>query len=95
MPQFLTSWSVSDRYFVSLSTDVNQPTILSYVIILLSGIGLAYFIYEMFDLKEKVAENKCVKYVSIIVLSVFLVFTYTHVSYMISEVVFILIVYLN
>lgn len=95
LPQFLTSWSVSDRYFVSLSTDVNQPTILSYVIILLSGIGLAYFIYEMFDLKEKVAENKCVKYVSIIVLSVFLVFTYTHVSYMISEVVFILIVYLN
>ncbi|MBE6486345.1 MAG: glycosyltransferase family 39 protein [Methanosphaera stadtmanae] len=94
LPEYLTSFSVSDSYFTSLSTSENTPTLLSYVLIFLVAAYLLNFISKLirYDICE--VKNKNFKVGFIAVLSIFTIISYAHLSYMITELLFIIILLL-
>ncbi|MBQ6444737.1 MAG: glycosyltransferase family 39 protein [Methanosphaera sp.] len=94
LPQFISSYSVNDLYFSSLSTVYNTPTPLAYVILLLSAAGMILFVAKIFN--EDNREDKSFKY-KIALLAIICIFTtisYSHISYLITEILFIALVLL-
>ncbi|MEE3324741.1 MAG: glycosyltransferase family 39 protein [Methanosphaera sp.] len=94
LPEYLTSFNASDSYFVSLSTSDNSPTLLSYAFILLVVIYLLKFLSKLVNYDICEVDNKNIKIAAIILLSIFTIISYTHLSYMITELVFIVILLL-
>ncbi|MEE1117251.1 glycosyltransferase family 39 protein [Methanosphaera sp.] len=94
LPEYLTSFNASDSYFVSLSTSDNSPTPLSYAFILLVVIYLLKFLSKLVNYDICEVDNKNIKIAAIILLSIFTIISYTHLSYMITELVFIVILLL-
>ena len=72
LPQFISSYSVNDLYFSSLSTVYNTPTPLAYVILLLSAAGMILFVAKIFN--EDNREDKSFKY-KIALLAIICIFT--------------------
>ena len=89
LPKFISSYSVNDLYFSSLSTVYNTPTPLSYAILCLSALGIVVFISNIFNKHNR--EDKLFKYKSLalIAIGIFIIFSYSHVSYLITELLFI------
>ena len=94
LPEYLTSFSVSDSYFTSLSTSDNVPTLLSYVLILLVVISIIKFASKLVSYDINEVSDKNYKIVFIIILSIFTIISYTHLSYMITELLFFIILLL-
>lgn len=91
LPEYLTSFNASGSYFVSLSTSDNSPTLLSYAFILLVVIYLLKFLSKLVNYDICEVDNKNIKIAAIILLSIFTIISYTHLSYMITELLFIVI----
>ncbi len=91
LPEYLTSFSVSDSFFMSLSTSDNSPTFLSFAMLLLVVLYLLNFLSKIvrYDLGD--VENKKLKVFIIIIFSLFSIISYTHVSYMVTEILFVII----
>lgn len=89
LPQFISSYSVNDLYFSSLSTAYNTPTPLAYVILLLSAVGILAFVANIANKDNR--EDKLFKYkISLLVIiSIFIIISYSHISYLITELLFI------
>lgn len=94
LPEYLTSFNASDSYFVSLSTSDNSPTPLSYAFILLVVIYLLKFLSKLVNYDICEVDKKNIKIAAIILLSIFTIISYTHLSYMITELLFIVILLL-
>ncbi|MEE3418536.1 MAG: glycosyltransferase family 39 protein [Methanosphaera sp.] len=94
LPEYLTSFNASGSYFVSLSTSDNSPTLLSYAFILLVVIYLLKFLSKLVNYDICEVDNKNIKIAAIILLSIFTIISYTHLSYMITELLFIVILLL-
>ena len=94
LPEYLTSMSVSDSYFTTLSTSDNVPTLLSYVFIVLTGIYLIKFLGNLVKYDKSIVNHKGLKIASLIILSLFCIISYTHISYIITELLFTLIMLL-
>lgn len=94
LPEYLTSFNASGSYFVSLSTSDNSPTPLSYAFILLVVIYLLKFLSKLVNYDICEVDNKNIKIAAIILLSIFTIISYTHLSYMITELLFIVILLL-
>lgn len=94
LPEYLTSFNASDSYFVSLSTSDNSPTPLSYAFILLVVIYLLKFLSKIVNYDICEVDKKNIKIAAIILLSLFTIISYTHLSYMITELLFIVILLL-
>lgn len=94
LPQYLTSWNVSDAYFTSLSTSFNTPTFMSYVLLALVVVYLVKFGFNLVKYDECAVEHRNLKVSLIAILSVFAIISYTHISYMITELIFILVLLL-
>lgn len=94
LPEYLTSFNASCSYFVSLSTSDNSPTLLSYAFILLVVIYLLKFLSKLVNYDICEVDNKNIKIAAIILLSIFTIISYTHLSYMITELLFIVILLL-
>ena len=94
LPEYLTSFGVSNSYFSTLSTSDNSPTALSYVLLLFVVIYMLKFLSKLvkYDIEE--VKHKNIKVLCIILLSIFSIITYTHLSYMITEVLFTIILLL-
>ena len=94
LPEYLTSFNASNSYFVSLSTSDNSPTPLSYAFILLVVIYLLKFLSKLVNYDICEVDKKNIKIAAIILLSIFTITSYTHLSYMITELLFIVILLL-
>ena len=94
LPEYLTSFSVSDSYFTSLSTSDNVPTFLSYALIFLVVAYLLKFLSKLIRYDNGKVSNKTMKIVFLIILSIFTIISYTHLSYMITELLFVVILLL-
>lgn len=94
IPTFLTSMSISPLYDETLNTIYNTPTFLSYVILLLMGIGIISCVLDLFKRNEKYVCNK-MSLAIIIILSIITVISYTHISYIFTEILFTIIVLLT
>lgn len=94
LPEYLTSPSVSDTYFSSLSTSDNPSTPLSYLFILLAGIYLLKFLSGLVKYDHDGTRKGNVKVTVIVILSVFMIISYTHISYMFTELMFFMIMLL-
>ncbi len=94
LPEYLTSFNASGSYFVSLSTSDNSPTPLSYAFILLVVIYLLKFLSKLVNYDICEVDKKNIKIAAIILLSIFTIISYTHLSYMITELLFIVILLL-
>lgn len=94
IPSFLTSMGVSPSYDETLNTVYNIPTFLSYVILLLTGIGIVSCVLNLFIRDEWYVCNRN-GLASIIVLSVITIISYTHISYIFTEILFTIIVLLT
>ncbi|MBR3213798.1 MAG: glycosyltransferase family 39 protein [Methanosphaera sp.] len=94
LPQFINSYSVNDLYFSSLSTVYNTPTPLAYVILLLSAVGMILFVAKIFN--EDNREDKSFKYkiALLAIICIFIIISYSHISYLITELLFIALVLL-
>lgn len=94
LPQFISSYSVNDLYFSSLSTVYNTPTPLAYVILLLSVAGMILFVAKIFN--EDNREDKSFKYkiALLAIICIFIIISYSHISYLITELLFIALVLL-
>ena len=94
LPQFISSYSVNDMYFSSLSTAYNTPTPLAYVILLLSAVGVALFVANIFNGDNR--EDKLFKYKVLLlaIIGIFIIISYSHISYLITELLFIALVLL-
>ena len=94
LPQFISSYSVNDLYFSSLSTVYNTPTPLAYVILLLSTAGMILFVAKIFN--EDNREDKSFKYkiALLAIICIFIIISYSHISYLITELLFIALVLL-
>ena len=94
LPQFISSYSVNDLYFSSLSTVYNTPTPLAYVILLLSAAGMILFVAKIFN--EDNREDKSFKYkiALLAIICIFIIISYSHISYLITELLFIALVLL-
>ena len=94
LPQFISSYSVNDLYFSSLSTIYNTPTPLAYVILLLSAVGMILFVAKIFN--EDNREDKSFKYkiALLAIICIFIIISYSHISYLITELLFIALVLL-
>ena len=94
LPQFISSYSVNDLYFSSLSTVYNTPTPLAYVILLLSAAGMILFVAKIFN--EDNREDKSFKYkiALLAIICIFITISYSHISYLITELLFIALVLL-
>jgi len=91
LPQYITCLSISNEYVTTLSTSSNIPTLLSYVIIALSAVGIVTFlkssnIYRTHRLSKQSS--------MIIILSLIMIFSYLHISYIITEILFMVILLL-
>ncbi|MBQ6219124.1 MAG: glycosyltransferase family 39 protein [Methanosphaera sp.] len=93
LPEYLTSMTVDNSYFYTLSTSNNNPTILSYVILLLVLISLFNFVIDPLISSSNV-ERRYLKITLIIIFSVLAIISYGHISYIITELLFTLILYL-
>jgi hypothetical protein len=87
IPEYLTCYHVSDSYFISNSTSDNVPTFLSYAILLLIMFYLVKFCSKAFSYKDK-ANGFGLKLGVIIIMSIFTIISYTHLSYLITEILF-------
>lgn len=94
LPNILTSLSVNDSYFHTLSTVNNNATLLSFVIMFFSLCGIVSFIFNIANEENEKVNNYKFKSLILIILSLICIFSYTHVSYMITEVLFTCIVLL-
>lgn len=94
LPEYLSSFNVSDAYFSSLSTSDNSPTPLSYVFIILVGAYILKFLSRLVKGGEDRINNKSLKVSLIIILSLLMIISYTHISYMFTEVLFFIIMLL-
>lgn len=92
-PQYLTSFGVSDSYFTYLSTSNNAPTIVSYLLLALVFVYLLIFVGNIRGYDDSIY-NRNLKVGTLAVLSLLSIITYTHVSYMITEILFTLILLL-
>ncbi|RAP44879.1 MAG: hypothetical protein BZ135_07560 [Methanosphaera sp. rholeuAM6] len=93
LPQYLTSFGVSDSYFTYLSTSNNAPTIVSYLLLALVFVYLLIFVGNIRGYDDSIY-NRNLKVGTLAVLSLLSIITYTHVSYMITEILFTLILLL-
>ena len=93
LPEYLTSFCVSGWYFSSLSTSDNSPTLLSYVFILLVGLYILKFLSGLVKHDNKM-NNEILKVLGIVMLSFFMIISYTHISYMFTEALFFIIMLL-
>ena len=93
LPEYLTSFGVSGWYFSSLSTSDNSPTLLSYVFILLVGLYILKFLSGLVKHDNKM-NNEILKVLGIVMLSFFMIISYTHISYMFTEALFFIIMLL-
>ncbi len=92
LPELLTSTSVCGSYDETLSIADNTPTILSYVILLLSAVGILTFIKDVLSRakrSQRIIKSYPLYLVLLAVLSIFTIFTYNDVSYLVTEVLFI------
>lgn len=94
LPQYLTCLSVSDGYFSSLSTSSNSPTLLSYVLLALVVVYLFKFAFNLVSYANCDVDHRVLKVLSLVILSIFTIVSYTQVSYMITEVLFIIVLLL-
>ncbi len=94
LPEYLSSFNVSDAYFSSLSTSDNSPTPLSYVFIILVGAYILKFLSRLVKGGEDRINNKSLKVSLIIILSLLMIISYTHISYMFTELLFFIIMLL-
>ena len=86
LPQYITSLSSSQEYFSTLNTSSNSPTFLSYIILGLSALGLLSFLKSSSIVRtHKISKKSLV----IIILSLITIITYTHLSYIVTEILFI------
>ena len=91
LPQYLTCLGISNDYVTTLSTSSNTPTLLSYVIIALSGVGIVTFLKSSSLYRSrKLSKESCM----IIILSLIMIITYLHISYIITELIFMIILLL-
>lgn len=88
LPQYLTSLSVSNEYFHSLSTSYNNSTVLSYVFIALVLVYLIKFCVNLVKYDECSVSYKKLKQLTVIILSVICIISYTHISYILTELLF-------
>lgn len=88
LPEYLTSFGVSDWYFSSLSTSDNSPTLLSYVFILLVVSYLLKFLSRLVKHDDVEMDNVSLKVGVIIILAILMIMSYTHISYMFTEALF-------
>ncbi len=92
LPELLTSTSVTSSYEIYLTIVDNSPTILSYVILVLSAVGILGFFKDVLKRSDN-SENSRKYYplylVLIVVLSIITIFTYNDVSYLVTEILFI------
>ncbi len=90
LPQFLTSMHIEPQYDIYLTTVFNQPTLLSYVYLIFMVVGIGYIIKCMFTKKDQeVIKNKWLKISFVLILSSITLLTYSHISYLITEVLYI------
>lgn len=88
LPEYLTSFGVSDSYFVSLSTSYNDPTFLSYVLIFLVVVYVLKFFSNLFKYDGDDVDYRYFKIAFLLLLSLFTIISYTHLSYMFTEILF-------
>ncbi len=88
LPEILTCWSASSQYSMMLTTAVNNPTFLSYVMLLCAILGVISFIFDIIRRDESI-DRWNLKFGIIIILSVFTMISYTHISYIFTELLFI------
>ena len=93
LPEYLTCFSVDNSYFYSLSTSDNSPTFLSYIMLILIMISMLKFVLNIF-VRDKDVDRKYLKISVIILLSILCIISYSHISYLLTEVIFTLILYL-
>jgi 4-amino-4-deoxy-L-arabinose transferase-like glycosyltransferase len=89
LPKFISSYSVNDLYFSSLSTVYNTPTPLAYVILLLSALGIVSFVANISNKKNREDKHFMHKALLLIIIGIFTIITYSHVSYLVTELLFI------
>lgn len=94
LPEYLTSLNVSPGYFISLSTSENVPTLLSFVILLFVALYMIMFANNLWHYEVEEVVHKRLKVFAIILLSLLCVISYTHIPYMITEIVFVVILLL-
>lgn len=88
LPEYLTSWSASEDYFVTLSTSSNSATLLSYVILSLVGVYMIKFVFNFIRSDFEAVDYKKLKLTLLVILSLITLLSYTHISYLITEILF-------
>ena len=94
LPEYLTSLNVSPGYFISLSTSENVPTLLSFVILFFVALYMISFANNLWHYDVEEVVHKRLKVFAIILLSLLCVISYTHIPYMITEILFVVILLL-
>lgn len=94
MPQLLTSMYVSSTYDATLTCVSNMPTILSYVIMALAAVGVVSVFYPLFKDRCEFSRSDKIIIAICTLLAIVCIISYTHVSYIISEVLFLAVVIL-
>ncbi|RAP53393.1 MAG: hypothetical protein BZ138_01095 [Methanosphaera sp. rholeuAM270] len=94
LPQYLTSTGVSDEYFTGLSTSFNEANFLSYVLLLLVIVYLVKFLSGIVRYDKSDVDYWIVKVAALVILSLICIISYTHISYIITEILFCIILLL-
>ncbi|WP_455644701.1 glycosyltransferase family 39 protein [Methanosphaera sp.] len=89
MPEFLTSLHVSNDYNAILSTVHNNPSPLSFIILFFMIVGLLKILYDCFRNYKDNDKKTNISLGVIIILSILTIISYTHISYIITEVLFV------
>ena len=94
IPQLLTTLNSSLTYDITLTSVFNKPTILSYIILALSGIGIVLMFYPLCKNVSKYSKSDKIVLLICMILFVLLIITYTHITYLVSELIFLVAVLL-
>ncbi|MDO5825768.1 MAG: glycosyltransferase family 39 protein [Methanosphaera sp.] len=89
LPKFISSYSVNDLYFSSLSTVYNTATPLAYVILILSTLGILTFVANINSKANREDKLFREKILALGVISIFIIISYSHISYLVTEILFI------
>ncbi|MCD7781123.1 MAG: glycosyltransferase family 39 protein [Methanosphaera sp.] len=96
LPELLVSNNMHEATGLTQTMTSNSPSFLSYVILVLSAIGILSFIYDILRKYDgKIRGKYYVIYLaSMFVITFFTIITYTNISYIITELLFILLLFL-
>lgn len=89
LPQLLTTMKSGYQYDIMLTSVFNKPTFLSYVIMGLSAVGIVLMFYPLAQNVDEYSRSDYVVIVTCFILLVILIISYTHITYLVSELLFI------